>query len=345
MARRSDDLSTQPTMRDVARLANVSQSTVSRVLNRTASPIPVGDETRQRILGAIDELGYHPNAHARSLRGQKTRMIAMMIADISNSFYHPMVRAVQDFATERGYDVMLTNSDHRRADEERFCESIMRRPVDGLIMVPFHLSDEEIDVLQKRTGAAIACLGQHVHHPEVDVIFGQDSAGAYEAAHWLVAERSHRRIAFIGVNPVFAAGARRFEAFAQVLQEAEVALPSEYLQEGDWSMESGCQAMRALLSLPQPPTAVFACNDLMAIGAILAAQEMGLTVPDDVAVVGFDNIAAGLWIRPRLTTVAQYPVEIGQHMARALFERIEDEYSGPGRRIEMPCCLIQRESA
>jgi DNA-binding LacI/PurR family transcriptional regulator len=103
--------------------------------------------------------------------------------------------------------------------------------------------------------------------------------------------------------------------------------------------------MLSLLALPTPPRAVFACNDNMAIGAILAAQELGCVVPDDIAVVGFDNIAAGSWIRPRLTTVAQYPTEIGEQLARALFDRIEGRYDGPGLRVEVPCRLIERESA
>jgi len=170
MPRKPELSSGKPTMCDVARLANVSQSTVSRVLNETPSPIPVGPETRQRIFNAVEQLGYHPNIYARSLRGQKTCMIAMMIADISNAFYHPMVRAVQDAAREHGYDVMIANSDHQRANEELFIESIMRRPVDGLIIVPHHLSEDELHLLMQRTGAAITCLGQHIRHPHIDVV-------------------------------------------------------------------------------------------------------------------------------------------------------------------------------
>jgi DNA-binding LacI/PurR family transcriptional regulator len=124
------------TMRDVAQAAGVSQSTVSRVLSGTEGTILIGEETRQRVLEAVASLGYFPNLHAGSLRGQKTRMLAMMIADIGNPFYHPMVRAVQDVAHAHRYDVMIANTDHTYAGERLFVESVIRRPVDGVILVP-----------------------------------------------------------------------------------------------------------------------------------------------------------------------------------------------------------------
>ncbi len=345
MSRKRAGQSNLVTMRDVARVANVSQSTVSRVLNRSVSPIPIGEETRRRVLATVEQLGYRPNAYARSLRGQKTRMIAMMIADISNSFYHPMVRAVQDVARQHDYDVMIANSDHMRESEERFFDAIMRRPVDGIIIVPYHLMEEELDRLIERTGVAVACLGQHIVHPRIDVVFGNDGEAAYEAARWLIEQRGHQRIGFIGVNMAFSAGARRYQNFRRAMDEAGLSVPDEYMVQGDWSFESGQAAMRTLLTVPTPPTAVFACNDHMAIGAMMMAQEMGRRVPEEVAIVGFDNIPAGSWVRPRLTTVAQYPREIGLRLAEALFERIDGGYTGPGRRFEILCRLIVRESA
>src|SRR3972149_822694 len=154
------------TMRDVAREAQVSQSTVSRVLSRSPSKVPISEDTRQKVMVAIKELGYHPNQYARSLRGQKNHMIGIMIADISNPFYHPMVRAVQDVAFQHHYDVMIANSDHAREKELLFCESIVRRPVDGVIMVPYFLDDNDLDNLIARTGVAIGAVGNHIQHPD-----------------------------------------------------------------------------------------------------------------------------------------------------------------------------------
>ena len=332
-------------MRDVAKLANVSQSTVSRVLSGASDLIPIGEETRARVLEAVNQLGYQPNLHAGILRGQKTQLISVMIADISNAFYHSIVRAIQDVARSHRYDVMIANTDHMLDGELHFCRSIVRRPVDGVIMIPFHLTDEDLDDLIKRTGTTVAVMGQHIRHPLVDTVFGNDDISTYEAVAWLIRERGHRRIGYIGVTEAYAAGARRRQAYEQALADAGLAAPPGYLQMGDWSSESGERAMRALLAQEEPPTAVFVCNDLMALGAMEAAGSLGLAVPQDVAVIGFDDIPPASWVRPRLTTVAQPAKEMGLMLAQMLFERIQGEYDGPGRRVEIPCRFLVRESA
>ncbi len=332
-------------MRDVARRANVSQSTVSRVLSGATDPIAIGEETRRRVLDAVQQLGYHPNLHAGSLRSKKTRMLAMLIADIGNPFYHPMVRAVQDVASRHRYDVMIANSDHMQSSETQFLESVLRRPVDGVIAVPYHLGDDQLDDLIARTGAKVAAVGQHLRHPSVDVAFGDDGKATADAVVWLHEVRGHARIGFIGTRDQIAAGERRQRAFMAGLERSGLALPAGYVQYGDWSLPSGQYAMERLLELPSPPTAVFVCNDLMAIGALDAAQQRGLSVPGDVAVIGFDDIPAALWVRPQLTTVAQFPGEMGRLLAEALFERLEGQYNGPGRRFEVPCRFIERDSA
>ena len=332
------------TMRDVARLANVSQSTVSRVLNGTAERIPIGDETRRRVLEAVQQLGYHPNLHAGSLRGQKTRMIAMMIADIANPFYHPMVRAVQDFASAHRYDVMIANSDHMLSEEKRFVESVMRRPADGVIVVPYHLTDDDLEELINRTGAFVAAVGQHLHHPNVDITFSDDGNATAAAITWLHEVKGHTRIGFIGTTDDFSAGARRRCAYLESMSRAGLETPAAYQQDGDWSLDSGTAAMQRLLALPVPPTAVFVCNDLMAIGALEAAQRRGLAVPGDMAVIGFDDIPAARGGGPPRTTIAQSPGEMGRLLAEVLFELIEGAYRGPGRRLEVPCRFVERGS-
>lgn len=333
------------TMRDVAKLANVSQSTVSRVLSPTPQAIPIGEETRQRVLDAVATLGYHPNLHAGSLRGQKTRMIAMLIADISNPFYHTMARAVQDVAHNHRYDVMVANSDHDHENELLFCESIIRRPVDGIVAIPYHLTNQDFDRLIEQTGAAIAVLGQHITHPALDVVRVDDQRPTYDVVKWLIRERGHTRIALIGVTHQFPPGARRYQMFVNAMNDAGLVINPDYVQQGDWSVESGRQAMTALLTLPEPPTAVFALNDHMAIGAILAAQAAGKRVPEDIAVVGFDDIPAASWITPTLTTIAQPAALIGEQLATAIFARIEGEIEGAGRHNTIPCTFIERASA
>lgn len=333
------------TMRDVARAANVSQSTVSRILSHSSTRVPISEETRSRVMLAIQEMGYHPNQYARSLRGQKSLMIGLMIADITNSFYHPMVRAVQDVAFQHGYDVMIANSDHSREKELLFCESIVRRPPDGIILVPYNLTDSDLDNLITRTGVAVGALGSHVQHPLVDVVRCLDTAAISESMGWLIHQRGHRRIAMIHARRTFPATIRRHAAYHRALEEAGLPTPPEYVVEGDWTVETGQRGIRSLLQLPEPPTAVFAANDEIAIGALETAEAMGYHVPDDIAIVGFDDIPEAQWVRPKLTTIAQDSGEIGRLLAQALFERIANGCDGPRQIFELPCRFIERESA
>lgn len=332
------------TMRDVAKLAGVSQSTVSRVLSQKASEIAISQETFERVTQAIKALDYYPNLTARSLRTQRTHMIAVMIADISNPFYHVITRTIQDIAMRNDYDVLISNTDHILEYETRFCGAMMRRPVDGMILVPYHLTDVDIDLLLRRTGAAISVLGRHIDHPGVDVVSADDEGATYEAIRWLIAEKGHQRIGFIGASPQFSVSARRQHGYERALREDNLPINAEWIQAGDFTQESGYAMMEKLLSLPQYPSAVFACNDTMAIGAMNAVLDRGLDVPGDVAIIGFDDVPAAAFVRPRLTTIAQFPVEIGRRLAESMFERIHGEIDGESRRYLVPLKLMIRQS-
>lgn len=334
-------------MRDVAKAANVSQSTVSRILSPSSnqSKVPISEETIEKVLSVVEELGYQPNQYARSLRGQKNHVIGMLIADISNPFYHPMVRAVQDVASHYQYSVMIANSDHLYEKEMLFCESLLRRPVDGAIMIPYHLTDDDLDNLIARTGMAIGAVGNHIQHPKVDIAFADDTKASYDVVRWLIEKRGHQRIAMICANHEFPVIKRRYGAFQQAMKDSGLSVPAEYVIEGDWSTESGSRAISVLLALPTPPTAVFAACDTIAIGALDAAEKMNYRVPEDIAIIGFDDIPAASWVRPQLSTVAQYPGEMGNLLAKALFERITGEYDGPSRRFEVPFRFFERASA
>jgi DNA-binding LacI/PurR family transcriptional regulator len=333
------------TMDDVARVAGVTQSTVSRVLSPGDEGIRISEETRRRVLEAVAELGYHPNQYARSLRGKKSQMVAILIADITNPFYHPLVRAVQDVAFQHRYDVMIANSDHTREKEQLFVESLVRRPVDGAVIIPYHLTAADLDDLMVRTGVAIVAVGSRIDHPRIDVSYGDDAKASYELVRWLIRERGHQRLAMICADLEFAVTKHRLAAFRRALTEAGLDAPDEYVVAGDWSVATGQRGIRQLLALPDPPTAIFAASDTIAIGALEAAEELGCRVPQDMAIVGFDDIPEAQWVRPRLTTVAQYPAEMGRNLANALFERITGDPDIERRVFEVPCRFIERESA
>jgi DNA-binding LacI/PurR family transcriptional regulator len=344
MIRHKNGNRTSVTMRDVADLAGVSQSTVSRVLNPTsATAVSISEETKQSVFEAVKQLGYYPNLAAQSLRGQKTMLIAMLIADISNPYYHQMVRAVQDVARKRNYDVLIANSDHDPENEQHFIQGIVRRPPDGVILTPYHLTCDDIDAMVERTGVSVVSLGRHLCHGGVDCVYADDEKATYDATRWLIKQRQHKKIAYIAV-PGAHPSVRRLRGFHRAMKAAGLIVPPEYVAPGDFMFESGEKAMRQLLRLPSPPTAVIACNDLMALGCLEAAEKAGFEVPGDVAVVGFDNIPETTRVMPKLTTIAQFPKEMGEMLATALFERIAGEASGPARLFEVPCKLMVRES-
>ncbi|MBK8026667.1 MAG: LacI family DNA-binding transcriptional regulator [Chloroflexi bacterium] len=345
MAKKSAARQKMPTMYDVARLAGVSQPTVSRVLNDNNTSVQISDETRQRVMAAIEELGYRPNILARSLRTQRTQTIALMIADLSNAFYHPVARAVQDMAHQRKFEVLIFNSDHLHENEIHFCEVVSRRPVDGVLMSPYHLTPEDIDKYFSPSQTPVAVLGPHVNHPLVDVIYVDDERASYEAICWMIAERGYRDFGFLGVTDNLRPGARRFRGFLRALDESGITFDERFLVKGDFTLESGVDAARQYLALERLPRAIYAINDLMAIGLVLTLQESGVRIPDDVAVLGFDDIPEARIVRPMLTTIAQDPREMGRSLVTALFERMDSVEELPRRIIEAKSHLVVRDSA
>lgn len=333
----------QPTMYDVAKLAGVSQPTVSRVLNRTETSAQISEETVQRVLLAVKKLGYRPNTLARSLRTQRTHTIAVMIADLGNSFYHPMVRTIQSIARQHGYEIVISNSDHVYENEKHFCEIVLGRGVDGVIMVPIHLTNAELGHYVSQTHIPFVALGIQIDHPSIDVVYVDDERATYETTRWLIRECGHRSLGYIGVPDNLPPGPRRLRGFRRALADESVETPHFVMTDGDFSLESGKQAVEVMLGQGKPPRALMVVNDLMAIGVILALQDAGYNVPNDVAVVGFDNIPEDRIIRPTLSTIEQDPVEIGETMARALFERLENPQT-PRRVYECSFQFIPRQS-
>lgn len=335
----------RPTMYDVAKLAGVSQPTVSRVLNESDTAVQISDETRARVLAAVETLGYRPNALARSLRTQRTQTIALLIADISNGFYHPIARAVQDVARQYDYEVLISNSDHFYENEIHFCQVVSRRPVDGVILVPIHLTEGDIEQYFRKTHTPVSMLGSHLHSEGVDVVYVDDERATYEGVRWMITERGYRDFGFIGVADDLPPGPRRLHGFRRALDEFGLTFDPRFYVEGDFKLEGGVAATRALLRAGDLPRALFVCNDLMAIGTILTLQEAGIQVPEDVAVMGFDDIPEARIVRPMLTTIAQDPRDIGLKLANALFERLDDAGITETRVFESERQLIIRDSA
>jgi LacI family transcriptional regulator len=335
----------RPTQADVARLASVSQATVSYVLNGNPA-ISVPEATRRRILGAVDELGYVPNGAARSLRTQRTSTIAAVIPDITNPFYPAFERGVQEVAEAGGYDLIVYNTGGVAEKERRCARSLQQGRVDGVVAVFFHLKAGDLRPLLERNVALVRLEAVKKGVSSLDLPFDNlyvDNVAASRAAVEHLIGRGHERIGMIsgGSGP----GKPRARGYRAALAVHRLPPDEALVRDGDFTADGGHRAMLEFLAEPHPPTAVFAANDVMAMGALVALREAGLRVPDDVAVVGFDDVPVASLITPRLTTVAQFQENLGVRAAGMLLERLHGTAPEHGRSEEMPYELIVRESA
>lgn len=345
MAERSKLKRKRPTMYDVAKLAGVSQPTVSRVLYRTETTAQISDETSQRVLEAVEKLGYRPNAVARSLRTQRTQTIGLLVADISNGFYHPITRAVQDIASQHHYEVLISNSDHRYENEKRFCEIVLGHSVDGVIMVPNRLTTAEINHYASQTHIPFVVLGEHIDHPNIDVVYVNDELATYEATRWLIAERGYTSFGYVSVPDILPPGPRRLRGFKRAMSDSGLTIDPRFIFYGDFTLASGTRVANELLALQELPRVLLVANDLMAIGIVLTLQDAGYSIPEDIAIVGFDDIPEATIVRPALTTIAQDPHDIGERLGKALFERLRNPGIVARRVFESSSRLIVRDSA
>ena len=333
----------QPTQADVARRAGVSQATVSYVLNNSTT-IAVPEETRRRIQDVIRELGYIPDRAARSLRTRKTYTLAGIIPDITNPFYPAFERGIQDLADQHGYDLIMYNTDGSAEKERKSLRSVQQGRVDGLIAVLFHLNARDLMPLLDMNIAVVrleATLKPAGPAP-IDNLCVDNIAAAQRAVEYLIG-RGHRRIGMLTGER--GPGANRLFGYQQALAAHLIPLEGELIRSSDFTVAGGYVSMRELLELAQRPTAVFAANDLMAMGAMNAIRQAELRIPQDVAVVGFDNIPAAELVTPALTTVTQFQEQLGRRAAKLLLERFDGLGVDGGRSEEMPAELVVRESA
>lgn len=333
----------KPTQVDIARLVGVSQATVSQVLNASTTVV-ISPETRQRILAASEQLGYVPDHTARSLRRGRTSAIAGIFPDITNPFYPIFGRGIQKVAERHGHDLILYHTDGQMEKEWKCLQSVQQGRADGVVGVFFHVTAKDLAMLLNRD-IFVVRLGsrkQAVGALPLDNLYVDNIAAAKAAVSCLLG-RGRTRIAMITGRH----GPReaRLLGYRQALAEYGEPLEERIVECGDFTKEGGAQGMIELLAASPLPTAVFAANDLMAIGAMTAIREAGLRVPDDIAVVGFDDIPAAVLVSPALTTITQFPAELGRRAAEMLFERLQGRALEGGRCEEMPYRLVVRESA
>jgi LacI family transcriptional regulator len=337
----------RPTQADVARAAGVSQAVVSYVLNDNRS-ISLSPETRQRVHDAIAQLHYVPNMAARSLRSQRTFTIAASIPDITTPYYPTFIRGIQDVAQSHGYDVLAYNTDGEREIELQALDAARRGRADGIILPPFHLTlDDLLPILSD--GTPITLLGrmqtdERATQFPLDTVYVPGEAAAREVVNYLIA-RGHTHIGMISGLIATPPREERVRGYRRALAEHHLPLEETLIRGGDFTEDGGYAAMRELIALHPRPTAVFAANDLMAMGALLACREAGIRVPEELALAGFDNIPAARLVHPTLTTLDQQANQSGRRAAELLLSRLSGAYAGPNRSESLGFELIVRESA
>ncbi len=333
----------RPTQADVAKRAGVSQTTVSLVLNNSAM-MTVPEETRQRVIAAMQALSYIPDRTARSLRTRKTYSIASIIPDITNPFYPAFERGIQDIADQSGYDLITYNTDGVLEKEQRCLRSLQQRQIDGIVAVFFHLTARDLLPLLE-SGIAIVRLEavrKQAGIEPLDNVFVDNIAAARVAAEYLI-ERGHRRIGIIAGQ--LGPGQTRLLGYQAGLAAHGFPVDQKLIQIGDFTVQSGISCTNMLLAVNPRPTAILAANDLMAMGALSAIHAAGLHVPTDIAVVGFDDIQSAALVSPPLTTISLFQEQIGRRAAEMLLERLSGSAPAGGRSEELPATLVVRESA
>lgn len=333
----------RPTQADVARLAGVSRATVSYVLSgHGTGSISVTEETRQRVLGAVERLGYQPDAAAQSLRLGKTHTIGLLIPDMRNPHYWQIARGVEEEAQVEGYDLLLTSTALDPVREAKSVRALLRGRIDGLVLdLTFceRLLEEEGSMLV-RSRSPVALLGAGIKG--LDVVEPGYTAGAIEMMRYLLS-LGHRRLALVYGVAHAGLGADRLNAFHEVLGGAGLPHDEAQIERCGSLIEDGYQATLRLLDRTPRPTAVLVINDLLAIGVLRAITDRGLRVPDDLSVVGFDDIEMSAYLNPSLTTVRVNTEEVGRRGVRLVFDRMDDP-ERPPQHVRVPAELVVRAS-
>jgi len=326
------------TIYDVATEAKVSAATVSRVLNGATDVSP---ELQTRVREAIERMGYRPNSVARSLRRRRSAVWGLVIPDIENPFFTATVRGVEDVAQSSGFSVVLCNSDEDAAKEARYIEVFVDERMAGAIVSPASEQDSDVSALLDR-GIPVVSIDRRLQRQDVDAVLVDNRLGAERATAHLL-DTGRRRVACIGGLERTTTGQERTEGYRRALAAAGIPVDPQLVVEGDFKREGGHDAMRRLLSLPQPPDAVFVANNLMSLGAVEALREVNVDVPGALALAMFDDPPWAALLRPPITAVSQPTYAIGAEAAALLSARIRGE-DRPTRQVVLAPTLHLRGS-
>ncbi len=328
-----------PTIRDVAKLAGVAPITASRVISNSGY---ASEDVRQRVNQAAEQLGYVPNFLARSLRSKRTHTLALVLTDITNPFWTTVARGVEDAASEKGYNVIFCNTDESATKQDSYLEAMIQKQVDGILLVPARSNESPIPFLHQQK-MQVVLLDRRLPNMEADVVRGDSNGGAFQLVQLLL-KLGHRRIAILSGPSGVSSADDRVAGYRRAVDEAGLKIEDELIIFGEFSVQSGYEMTSSLLALPSRPTALFAGNNFIAIGALKALHDAGLAVPERMSVVAFDDLPAAIVVDPFLTVAVQPAYEMGRRATQRLLECLDGQNCGGVQDIVLPVSIIERKS-
>lgn len=307
-------------IKKVSEVAKVSVATVSRVLNH---PETVSEKTRDRILKVMKEMNYVPNSMARSLTTKRTSTIGLIIPNILNPLYPNVAKGVEDVFYQKGYNILLSNTENKAKRERDSIEMLLSKKVDGLIICSGILERKDLDIIINQK-VPLVLLGDYVEDIDINIVYTDYLMGAYLATSHLI-NTGYKKIAHVSGPMDIKSSIGKLEGYKKALTEAGYNYDEEYVIEGDNQIEGGHLALKKLLKKKGKPDAIFVANDLMALGVMEAIKVAGYKVPKDIAIVGFDDIDVASLVEPKLTTVTHPVYTMGLTAARLLYDNIANE--------------------
>ena len=306
------------TSRDVAKKAGVSIATVSRVLNDSSH---VSDRVRRKVLRTVKELNYQPNRTAQRLRAKRSYVIGLIISDIQNPFFTSVVRGIEDVANARGYSLVLCNSDEDPEKERVYIGILLAEAVAGVIITSTSESSRPVGDLLSHHIPVVA-IDRKIKSRQIDSVLVGNADGAYDAVSHLLS-LGHRCIGFIGLPLNYTPGKERYEGYQRALREHHLPISRSQVRFSNAKQDGGYESARDLLAKESCITALFVANNLMTLGALDAIRERGLKIPDDISIVGFDDMPWAMLLQPPLTAIAQPTYDLGKQAAELLIERLQ----------------------
>jgi LacI family transcriptional regulator len=331
------------TIKDIARIAKVSHTTVSRALNNKSRIHP---QTKEKILSIARELNYQPNFFARSLVTKRTKILGLVITTIANPFYTELAQGIETTARSLGYNIILCSTDYELSNEKQNIDMLRSKGVDGIIFTSAHIGDPNIIELAEE-GFPMILVNRRTYHPtvreKVDYVGVDNIFGGFLAVEHLI-RLGHERIGIIGGSSESSVGFERLEGGKKALETYGLEAREDYFLEGDFLKESGYQGGKRFLRMDKPPTAIFATNDYMALGTYQAIVEEGVRIPEEIALVGFNDIEFTSMRGIDLTTVGQKKYEMGALAVKKLVERIKGEGTESSKEVILEPELIIRRT-